>query len=112
MEALFNEKAVFAVRPFRTAKRPSKAYQVEMKGQGFSSGDKRNHPMMRLLCVHPLRNEAETCPDPEHMGVDREGFSSKAKKEETVNGLWPNPFKTSYRFVNLAGFHLLQDSET
>ncbi len=67
---------------------------------------------MRLFCVHPLRNETETFSDPEHMGVYREGFSFKAKKEKTVNSLWPDPFKASHRFTNLAGFHLLQEGET
>ena len=62
---------------------------------------------MRLFCIHPLRNETETFPNPEHMGVYREGFSSKAKKEETVNGFRPNPFQASHHFMNLPGFHLL-----
>jgi len=112
MEARLNEKAISAQRPFRPAERSSKAYEVEVEGQRFPRGDKRNHPSMRLFRVHPLRNETETFPNPEHMGVYREGLPSKAKKEEAMNGLGPDPFQAPHRFMNLAGFHLFQDGET
>ncbi len=61
---------------------------------------------MGLFSLDSLRDEAKTFPHSEDMSINWESFPSHAKKKETVNGLWTNPFKAPHGLLDLLGTHL------
>jgi len=53
-----------------------------------------------------LSNKTKTFPNSEDVGIDWEGFPPHAKKKETMDSFWTNPFELFKGLVNLFGIHL------
>ena len=111
MEALLCKKTGMTMWASCLADRSSKPDEVEVKRERLPLGDEGGYPLMGLFCVHPLRDEAETLPDPEDMSVDWKGFPPHAKKKETMGGLGADSFEISDGFLDLFGIHFLQKGE-
>ena len=52
--------------------------------------------------IHMMRDEAKALPYPEDMRVDWKRLPSYAKKKETMNCLWANPFEASHYLFDLS----------
>jgi len=66
---------------------------------------------MGLFCTDPFRDETETPPHPEDMGVHGKGLPSQAKEKETVNRFGADPFQDSKGPFDFFGTHLFQEEE-
>ena len=82
-----------------------------MQRKRFTGGNKRNHPWMRFFSIGLLRDEAETFPHPQHMGVDRECLPSQTKKKEAMDRLGSNALQASHHFFDFLRIHLFQEIE-
>ena len=61
---------------------------------------------MCFFCTHSFWNETETLSNPKDMSIHWEGFSSKTKEKETVNGFGTDPFKSAHGLFDSLGIHL------
>jgi hypothetical protein len=61
---------------------------------------------MGFFSLNLVWNEADTLPNSEDMRINGKGFSSHAKKKETVNGFWTDPFEASHGSLDFFRTHL------
>jgi len=66
---------------------------------------------MGLISIGPLRDETETFPYPQHMGVDRERFPSQTKKKEAMDRLGSNALQASHHLFDFLRIHPFQEIE-
>jgi len=66
---------------------------------------------MCFFSIGLLRDEAETLPYPQHVGVDRKRLPSQTKKKEAMDRLRPDALQASHHLLDLLRIHLFQEIE-
>ena len=89
-----------------SADQPSKLYEVEVKGERLSLGNKGLHPSVGLFRIESIRNETKALAHPENVGIDGKCLPVEAEQEEAVNGLGADPLEAPECFFDLFGVHL------
>jgi len=100
MKTFLYKKTDATLRILRFTDLSSKSDEVEVKGEGLSFRNERDHPLMGFFCICPFWDETKPFSNPEDMGVNRKGFSPQTKKKETVNGLRSNSFEVPHGLLD------------